>query len=445
MVRACVLLLLLASCRIYEPEILDCQIRCGSGFQCPRDTLCSDDLFCRPPGITGKCTCSPGQTEACQLSSTMSGICSGGMRTCGEDRVWSNCVGAVVPGIESCNGIDDDCDGVIDGNTIDAPRCALTEGVCSGQHVARCIGGSYATCGDGAYGTDYERFETRCDGLDNDCDGQIDGTPPREVLEGDAFSLSAASMLVRVDGGAQLITFDNALNVIRTTDLGDRFPDAWAEESSARVLAFHEAGGVRFVRFSLDGTRSERVEPTWLGGGPLAVGLEAAAMEVNGEVQVRSLTRNDAPVTIGTSDGGVLTMSATGEWLTWPGGLWRNSTQSHVLTTPLPPMATLFDVGIETVTAVPIEPGGFFYADLANSMNTTPLAVTMRNESASLSGSRIVVAGRTAQGAIWLSTPTSSVQVTTSADAVRVTSGALGVTVGFTRAGKLWLGQVCVP
>lgn len=437
----------LAGCRVYEPEILDCQIRCGAGRACPRDTRCSEDLFCRPLNVSGVCTCSPGQTEACQRSSTMSGICSGGIRTCGEDRVWSSCMGAVVPGIEVCNGIDDDCDGVIDGNTIDAPRCPLTEGVCAGAHVASCVGGNYVACDVVEYGIDYERFETRCDGLDNDCDGQVDAPPPRAVLDldGDDFALSPGSVVARVAGEARLVTFDDAMNVIGNELLAARFPDAQVEASGERVLAFAEDGGVRFVRLTADGRRSERVEPTWLGNGPLAVGLHAAAMEVNGEVQVRSLLTNEAPVTVGSSDGGVLTMSPRGEWLTWPGGLWRHSTKSHVQTTPLPPMAALFDVGTEAVTAVPVEPGGFFYADLASSLATTPLALALRNAGASMRGPQLVVVGHTAQGDVWLSTQSASLKVATGASGAQLTSGRFGVTVAFRREDTLWLGQLCVP
>ncbi len=49
------------------------------------------------------------------------GICKAGIRTC-TNGAWSNCDGEVAPQTETCNGIDDNCDGSVD------------EGVCGGGH-----------------------------------------------------------------------------------------------------------------------------------------------------------------------------------------------------------------------------------------------------------------------------------------------------------------------
>ncbi|MFH1811177.1 MAG: MopE-related protein [Pseudomonadota bacterium] len=74
---------------------------------------------------------------------------------------------------ETCNGRDDDCNGVVDDVTV-RPACALTQGVCLGA-VPECgdLGGRahWLACD---YGAHYEPVETRCDGMDNDCDGQVD-------------------------------------------------------------------------------------------------------------------------------------------------------------------------------------------------------------------------------------------------------------------------------
>lgn len=77
---------------------------------------------------------------------------------------------------EVCNGIDDDCDGVIDDNVFLLPEeiTCLSEGVCAGA-VSVCAGIEGWIC---QYPKDlYEVKETRCDGLDNDCDGMIDEVP----------------------------------------------------------------------------------------------------------------------------------------------------------------------------------------------------------------------------------------------------------------------------
>jgi hypothetical protein len=76
---------------------------------------------------------------------------------------------------ELCNGVDDDCDGQVD----DSPRqpsCALTLGVCASKRPSTCGGASgWLACTASDYGATYEPTEATCgDGLDNDCDGQAD-------------------------------------------------------------------------------------------------------------------------------------------------------------------------------------------------------------------------------------------------------------------------------
>ena len=75
-------------------------------------------------------------------------------------------------GRELCNNIDDDCNGVVDDPDRVAPPenfSCLPFGVCAG--VA-------PVCEDGGFVCDYpdsyEADETRCDGIDNDCDGLTD-------------------------------------------------------------------------------------------------------------------------------------------------------------------------------------------------------------------------------------------------------------------------------
>ncbi|WP_194797570.1 MULTISPECIES: putative metal-binding motif-containing protein [Myxococcaceae] len=52
--------------------------------------------------------------------------------------------------------------------------CELSAGVCA--RVRRgCVDGAFEqTCTAASYGPTYEALETRCDGLDNDCDGRVD-------------------------------------------------------------------------------------------------------------------------------------------------------------------------------------------------------------------------------------------------------------------------------
>ncbi|MFL5318577.1 MAG: putative metal-binding motif-containing protein [Myxococcaceae bacterium] len=73
----------------------------------------------------------------------------------------------------TCDGIDNDCDGVTDGLAL---PCPLQEGVCSGSHapLTACTDAGWAACAPADYGDEYEPVETRCDGKDNDCDGTTD-------------------------------------------------------------------------------------------------------------------------------------------------------------------------------------------------------------------------------------------------------------------------------
>jgi len=77
---------------------------------------------------------------------------------------------------ETCNGEDDDCDGTVDNNLIDAgSACGLSgTGVCRlgvsscADGAPRCLGNIDPAAGD------------VCNGKDDDCDGVIDGTLPAE-------------------------------------------------------------------------------------------------------------------------------------------------------------------------------------------------------------------------------------------------------------------------
>lgn len=78
---------------------------------------------------------------------------------------------------EVCNGIDDNCNGVIDEGIAPLP-CPLQLGVCAGAR-RQCVDGAFQDCiNDGLYGPTFEVDEVSCDGLDNDCNGSVDPNPP---------------------------------------------------------------------------------------------------------------------------------------------------------------------------------------------------------------------------------------------------------------------------
>jgi hypothetical protein len=116
--------------------------------------------------IDDGCTCVEGLTQECGSDI---GICQKGTQICSAGN-WGSCVGDVTSQAEVCNGLDDNCDGVIDNNLI--PELSdNTNGVCVS---------SFKVCDGIGMQNDYfsiityEEDETTCDGLDNDCDSEID-------------------------------------------------------------------------------------------------------------------------------------------------------------------------------------------------------------------------------------------------------------------------------
>jgi len=113
------------------------------------------------------------------------GVCAGKTKTCAGAAGWKDCTAADFgPDYEAaettCDGKDNDCDGVVD-DVPEAPPCALDGGVCAGKRM-RCGGASgFVACTAADYGPGYEATETLCDGRDNDCDGLTDEelAPPR--------------------------------------------------------------------------------------------------------------------------------------------------------------------------------------------------------------------------------------------------------------------------
>ncbi len=120
------------------------------------------------------CPCEGSDSLPCGAEA---GICSPGTQSC-ENGVWTGCLNGELPRPETCNGLDDDCDGLTDeGFELGVPCQGL--GACGAGRI-ECLADLDVGCSSMPGGSQDASQPEVCDGEDNDCDGLTD-----EGLEAD--------------------------------------------------------------------------------------------------------------------------------------------------------------------------------------------------------------------------------------------------------------------
>src|SRR5678815_4022859 len=155
--------------------------------------------------------CIDGMTQPCPLH----GVCAAGTQTC-VGGAWSTMC-SIVPTAETCNGLDDDCNDVVDdgmrvgcfvdgdddsyaaAGAMTATHCPVggrvAVGGCPTGWTNRAPAGSDIDCNDTRSDV-YPTHVEACDGADNNCNGTVDegvATTCYADADADGYAASGAT------------------------------------------------------------------------------------------------------------------------------------------------------------------------------------------------------------------------------------------------------------
>ncbi|MCO4760418.1 MAG: hypothetical protein KC502_02865 [Myxococcales bacterium] len=194
---------------------------------------------------------------------------------------------------ETCNGLDDNCDGVTDNSvpTSAGPAC-VAKGLCIGASgTPACVSGSWSCTFDAVVG--YQGpDETTCDGKDNDCDGLTDEGLPHTwsqaavPLAGGAPSPRHPNTAATGSSESQFCVAGGRATKVTSTSLGTP-SEMWCltpATQSWRLLARSTGiarigGALTYVPAGWSGVGS--VPRWWLMGGVDATGAAAPSLQID--------------------------------------------------------------------------------------------------------------------------------------------------------------------
>jgi hypothetical protein len=159
-----------------EPNCVDAD---DDGYASDED--CKDNDASVNPGATEICNAKDDDCDSTideditrQCGASDLGACRYGTENC-YFGTWINC-NAVMPKTEQCDGVDNDCDGLIDPGcackTTDQKACGSSVGACK-QGVQECAGGAWTDC----QGSIEPGTEVCGNGIDEDCNGSDEACP----------------------------------------------------------------------------------------------------------------------------------------------------------------------------------------------------------------------------------------------------------------------------
>jgi len=123
------------------------------------------------------CPCVKGSVDSCYSGAPETrkvGACKDGVQTCTETNQWGPCVGDVLPVLELCNAIDDDCNGSVD-DGFGETTCGM--GACQ-VTVQNCNpGGMPPVC------VPKDPTPEKCNDIDDDCNGTVDDNNPESGMD----------------------------------------------------------------------------------------------------------------------------------------------------------------------------------------------------------------------------------------------------------------------
>ena len=154
-----------------DEEVEACRCATDAPLEEERCNRIDDDCDGLVDENVPRCACQDGKPGA-QVE-----ICNHADDDCNEhidDMDLCGCSDEQGPTDEICDGVDNDCDGSIDEGLDTADSGCSATGVCAEGYLVACHGLEGWSCNPGGETGDYEPVETRCDRLDNDCDGLTD-------------------------------------------------------------------------------------------------------------------------------------------------------------------------------------------------------------------------------------------------------------------------------